>query len=207
MATRTRLSPEQRREQLLAHGARLFATQPYEDVHIERVAEMASVSRGLLYHYFPTKRAFFAALLDHAAEQLAEATTPDPDLGPRQQLLAGIDSYLGHCAANRLGVSTIHRGAASGDPEIEAILERSTRLHEERILVVLVPGAEPHPLLTLAVRGWLLHLRTVGHEWATTAPEVPLAEVRDMCAGALVGAIAALPAAAQPERIDDLLAG
>mgnify|MGYP003289099910 CR=1 FL=1 len=201
MAVRTRLTPEQRRAQLLELGAQLFATQPYEDVHIERVAEMASVSRGLLYHYFPTKRAFFAALLSEAADHLAEATTPDPDVDPRRQLVDGIESYLRHCAANRLGVSTIHRGAASGDPEIEAILERSTRLHEERILTVLVPGHEPDPLLTLAVRGWLLHLRTVGHEWATTAPDVPLGEVRDMCAGALVGALSALPPDARPTTL------
>ncbi|WP_262852316.1 TetR/AcrR family transcriptional regulator [Mumia quercus] len=206
MASRTRLSPEQRRAQLLQLGAQLFATQPYEDVHIERVAEMASVSRGLLYHYFPTKRAFFAALLAQAADQLAEATTPKPDVSPREQLLAGVENYLRHCAANRLGVSTIHRGAASGDPEIESILERSTRQHEERILTVLAPGAEPHPLLVLAVRGWLLHLRTVGHEWATTAADVPLDDVRDMCAGALVGALVALPAAAQPSELGSLLA-
>ena len=204
MAPRTRLSPDQRRAQLLQLGARLFATQPYEDVHIERVAEMASVSRGLLYHYFPTKRAFFAALLSQAADQLAAATTPDPDVDPRRQLLDGIENYLRHCAANRLGVSTIHRGAASGDAEIEAILERSTRLHEERILAVLVPGDEPRPLLALAVRGWLLHLRTVGHEWATTAPDVPVEEVRDMCVGALVGALSALPPDARPPTLDSL---
>ncbi|QMW67374.1 TetR/AcrR family transcriptional regulator [Mumia sp. ZJ1417] len=207
MATRTRLSPEQRRAQLLHLGAQLFATQPYEDVHIERVAEMAEVSRGLLYHYFPNKRAFFAALLAQAAEQLAQATTPKPDVGPREQLLDGVESYLRHCAANRLGVSTIHRGAASGDPEIEAILEESTRLHEERILAVLVPGQEPHPLLTLAVRGWLLHLRTVGHEWATTAPDVPVDEVRDMCAGALVGALEALPPEGRPAVLASLISG
>jgi AcrR family transcriptional regulator len=52
---RQRLSPERRREQLLQIGARLFAEHPYEDVWIEEVAELAGVSRGLLYHYFPTK--------------------------------------------------------------------------------------------------------------------------------------------------------
>ena len=63
MATRTRLSREARQDQLLDLGAELFADKSYEDVHIEVLAEEAGVSRGLLYHYFPTKRAFFAAMV------------------------------------------------------------------------------------------------------------------------------------------------
>lgn len=54
--TRRRLSTEERREQLLSVGARLFSESPYDEVWIEQVAEIAGVSRGLLYHYFPTKR-------------------------------------------------------------------------------------------------------------------------------------------------------
>jgi len=46
---RRRLDPEQRRGQLLDIGARLFAERPYEDVWIEEVAELAGVSRGLMY--------------------------------------------------------------------------------------------------------------------------------------------------------------
>jgi AcrR family transcriptional regulator len=53
--SRRRLDPEQRRAQLLDIGARLFAERAYEDVWIEEVAELAGVSRGLMYHYFPTK--------------------------------------------------------------------------------------------------------------------------------------------------------
>ncbi|PJJ56542.1 AcrR family transcriptional regulator [Mumia flava] len=206
--SRTRLSPEERREQLLALGARLFATEPYEDVHIERVAESAEVSRGLLYHYFPTKRAFFAALLARAAEQLAHDTAPDPTATPRQQLLAGIERYLDHCAANPSAARTIHRGAASADPEVQAIIEQSTQLHEDRILEVLTGPEAPDDLLRMAVRSWLMLLRTATHAWieagADSAPSRD--EVRDTCAGALVGALVALPDRARPARVADLLA-
>ncbi|MGW2857715.1 helix-turn-helix domain-containing protein, partial [Streptomyces sp. NPDC001215] len=65
--TRRRLSTGERREQLLAVGARLFSENPYDEVWIEQVAEIAGVSRGLLYHYFPTKRDFFAAVVERAA--------------------------------------------------------------------------------------------------------------------------------------------
>ncbi|MDI9916529.1 TetR/AcrR family transcriptional regulator [Rhodococcus sp. IEGM 1379] len=73
MATpRRRLDREQRRTQLLDIGTQLFADRSYEDVWIEEVAEIAGVSRGLMYHYFPTKRDFFAAIVEHElAEQQA----------------------------------------------------------------------------------------------------------------------------------------
>ena len=80
MATRTRMSREARQDQLLQLGAELFADRSYEDVHIEELSEVAGVSRGLLYHYFPTKRAFFAAMVRRESSQMMEITTPDESL-------------------------------------------------------------------------------------------------------------------------------
>src|SRR5882672_1458403 len=64
MATaRRRLSPEDRRAELLALGAEVFGKRPYDDVRVDEIAELAGVSRALMYHYFPDKRAFFAAVV------------------------------------------------------------------------------------------------------------------------------------------------
>ena len=60
---RRRLSPEDRRAELLALGAEVFGQRPYDDVRIDEIAERAGVSRALMYHYFPDKRAFFAAVV------------------------------------------------------------------------------------------------------------------------------------------------
>src|ERR1700730_16678326 len=140
---RTRLAPELRREQLLDLGAELFAAEPYERVHIERVAEMAGVSRGLLYHYFPTKGAFFAALVQRTVEHLRAATAPDPALSPLDQLRDGIDAYLAHCRANSHAARAVHRSAASADPDVVAIIERDNRVQEERILGALEQRRTP----------------------------------------------------------------
>jgi len=54
MATaRRRLSPEDRRAELLALGAEVFGKRPYDEVRIDEIAERAGVSRALMYHYFP----------------------------------------------------------------------------------------------------------------------------------------------------------
>lgn len=201
--TRTRLAPELRRDQLLDLGAELFAEEPYESVHIERVAEMAGVSRGLLYHYFPTKAAFFAALIERSVEHLKVATAPDSTLPPLEQLRHGIDAFLAHCRENSRASRAVHRSAASADPDVIAIIQRHNRIQEERILDALQPGRAPDPLLTVAVRSWLLFLRTAWLEWIDL-PDVPLDDIREMCVAALVGALNGLPENARPALLDSI---
>src|SRR3954453_10029713 len=97
---RRRLSTEERREQLLSVGARLFSESPYDDVWIEQVAGIAGVSRGLLYHYFPTKRDFFAAVVQRESDRMLRMTAAVPGAPVREQLASGLDAYLGYVAAH-----------------------------------------------------------------------------------------------------------
>ena len=53
-----------------------------------QIAREAGISKALLYHYFPSKQAYFAATLEQAAAELAETTQPDPELPPVEQLAA-----------------------------------------------------------------------------------------------------------------------
>jgi len=62
-APRRRLSPDARRTELLTLGAEVFGQRPYDEVRIDEISERAGVSRALMYHYFPDKRAFFAAVV------------------------------------------------------------------------------------------------------------------------------------------------
>ena len=67
---RVRMSPDNRREQLLELGVRLLSTRPLEDLSIETLAEEAGISRGLLYHYFGNKQDFHTAVVQRAADDL-----------------------------------------------------------------------------------------------------------------------------------------
>ena len=79
---RRRLSPEDRRAELLALGAEVFGKRPYDEVRIDEIAERAGVSRALMYHYFPDKRAFFAAVVKDEADRLYAATNNRPPPRP-----------------------------------------------------------------------------------------------------------------------------
>src|SRR5215218_4875512 len=93
---RRRLSPDDRRSELLELGAKVFGERPYDQVRIDEIAERAGVSRALMYHYFPDKRAFFAAVVKAEGDRLFEATNTPAIAGQTlfEQLRAGVLAYL-----------------------------------------------------------------------------------------------------------------
>ncbi|WP_327357689.1 TetR/AcrR family transcriptional regulator [Streptomyces sp. NBC_01304] len=192
--TRRRLSTDERREQLLTVGARLFAQNPYDDVWIEQVAEIAGVSRGLLYHYYPTKRDFFTAVIERESRRMLRLTAAAPGVPVLEQLGTGLDTFLDYVATHAEGFRAFHRAEAAGDPTVRRVYKEGLAAQERQILAAL--AADPQtagatqdlPTLRLAVRGWLAFLVAVCLEWLEE-PGLAREEVRDLCARALLGAI------------------
>ena len=96
---RRRLGVEDRRRELLQVGAEVFASQPFDEVWVNDVAQRAAVSPALLYHYFGSKRGFLLAVVRHEAGNLLAVTAPRPDLPPERALQVIFDAYLDHLEA------------------------------------------------------------------------------------------------------------
>ena len=94
---RIRLDNDQRRAQLLELAKTAFSGRAYDDVSIDDLARVAGISKGLLYHYFPTKRDLYVAGLTEIADELVDACTNVPDdLPPIERVRQSIDAYLDH---------------------------------------------------------------------------------------------------------------
>ncbi|MGW1721309.1 TetR/AcrR family transcriptional regulator [Streptomyces sp. NPDC002306] len=193
--TRRRLSTGERREQLLAVGARLFSESPYDEVWIEQVAEIAGVSRGLLYHYFPTKRDFFAAVVERESERMLRMTSAVPGVPVREQIAVGLDAYLEYVRSHAHGYRAFHRADAAGDQAVRRVYQRALAAQERQILAALAADPEFGPAfqaradVRLAVRGWLAFTTAVCLEWLR-GEEMSREQVRELCARALLGLIA-----------------
>ncbi|MEW2119859.1 TetR/AcrR family transcriptional regulator [Streptomyces sp. NPDC005474] len=193
--TRRRLSTGERREQLLSVGARLFSENPYDDVWIEQVAEIAGVSRGLLYHYFPNKRDFFAAVVERESERMLRMTAAVPGVPAREQLAANLDAFLAYVEEHAHGYRAFHRADASGDQAVRKVYQRALAAQERQILVALAADpefgrlSEERPELRLAVRGWLAFTTAVCLEWLRGS-DLSREQVRDLCARSLLGTLA-----------------
>jgi AcrR family transcriptional regulator len=186
---RRRLGVEERREQLLSLGMELFSTRAYDEIWIEEIAERAGISRGLLYHYFPTKRDFYVEVSRRAAAEVRERTEPDPALPPLAQVRTALDAYL-HAAEERPeGFLTAYRGTLAGDPEVRAIVEKAREAQADRILAAFVGKKRPSSMMRLAARGWVAFVQDVTARWLRER-KPSRDEVRDMLVRALEGAIA-----------------
>jgi AcrR family transcriptional regulator len=171
-ATRVgRMSPDARRAQLLDAGMALFRHGPYEDISIDDIARSADVSKGLLYHYFPTKRDFIVAAVTSSVEELTALLAFDPELDPYEQADVNIDAYLTFAQEHSGGFTTVFRTRGAGDPELERIIADAKRQRREFILEGLArlvgqPLDELRtPVLETAVEGWIFFTEGVVLRW------------------------------------------
>ena len=129
-----------------------------------RIAREAGISKALMYHYFPSKQAYFAATLEEKAGELATLTEPDPSLPPLEQLTASLDAFLGWVEANREAYGKLVRSAAA-IPEVREVVDRVRDATSARILEGIAPGGEPPPALRAAVRAWLWFMDGAILDW------------------------------------------
>ncbi|MEU6068910.1 MULTISPECIES: TetR/AcrR family transcriptional regulator [Streptomyces] len=188
MPPRQRLSPAERRAQLLTVAAHLFAAQPYDEVLMEDVAERAGVSRALLYRHFPGKRDLFAALYQQVADELLAKTRLDPAATLVEQLAQGLDAHIEYFAENRNTVLAANRVLA-GDRLIQTIMTNELDALRERLLGVLpLADGSTRDAVSGVLKSWLVFVQVLCVDWLTEET-CTRTELRDVCIGAAVGAI------------------
>src|SRR3954470_13406333 len=115
---RVRLDNDARRAQLLLLARKAFSEQSYDEVSIDNLAREAKISKGLLYHYFPTKRDLYIAGLTEIANELVAAITMVPDDAPPiERVRMGLDAYLGYVMDHSRSFVSLMRGGIGSDPE------------------------------------------------------------------------------------------
>lgn len=145
-------------------GRELFALEPYDALSIEDIAEAAGISKGLLYHYFPTKRDFYVAVVRSAADEIRELTVPDSGLPLNEQLAQAIIAYLDYAQEHIEGVRAVFEGGIGSDPEFRQITEELRAVYIRRILRGL-EIEHPPPALRIALRGWMGYVEAASFEW------------------------------------------
>lgn len=163
---RSRLKEDQRRAQLLELGAQLFGTRAYDDVSIDEIAARADISKGLLYHYFGSKRDFYVAVVEQSAGRLLEALRPDPALEPSARARAGLENYLGFVEMRAEAYTALMSGGLGRDPEVGEIVQ-STR---EAIVAQIqrdIGLVEPRPVFTLALKSFIGAVEAAALHWLT----------------------------------------
>jgi len=190
MTPRRRLTPDQRRAELIGAGAELFARLPYDEVSLDDVAARAGVSRALVYRHFGGKSELFTAVYRRAADQLMAATTFDSRLPLAEQIEAGLAAHFDYFQANRNTVLAANRVLA-GSPEIESIIADELAQLAHRLVMASGVRGDAQKLLAAAVSAWLTYVRVLCVEWLTHQA-FSRRELHDLCIGALQGAVGSI---------------
>lgn len=169
---RIRLDHEARRAQLLELGLRVFAERTYDEVSIDDLARAAGISKGLLYHYFPTKRDLYLAGLRRISDELlARTEVSAPGLSPVERVRRGVDAYLGFVAGHARHYVALMRGGIGSDPEVLAIVEGVRAALFERMFTgpesPLAALEVRTPTARLALRGWIGFAEAASLDWLT----------------------------------------
>jgi TetR/AcrR family transcriptional regulator of autoinduction and epiphytic fitness len=108
---------EKKRKDILAAAIREFREQGFPAARVNRIADLAEVSKRTLYKHFESKELLFAAITDILLEEIAAVPKLHyrPDLPLREQLIEAVRDHVGHLTGeqymglNRLVMSELLR--------------------------------------------------------------------------------------------------
>ena len=121
------------------------------------LAEAAGVARGLLHHYFGSKRDLYLAVV--------RETVQVPSLPEGERWEGSVDRWLALIDDNReLWIAAINAGGIGHDPEVESILDAGKEVVAEQALKA-IGFEDPSPTMRALVRGFGGFTDELTREW------------------------------------------
>jgi AcrR family transcriptional regulator len=162
-----------REQQMLDAAVRTFGQRGYRAASMDEIAELAGVSKPLVYLYLNSKEDLFTACIRREAKALTTAVREgvDPELPADRQLWEGLRAFFTHTGHN---------------PDAWAVLHLQARTHGEPFAAEVAAMREE---MVAFVTGLIL----VGARQARRDPSLPEREVAGL-AECLVGGAEALAA-------------
>lgn len=163
-----RLEPDERKEQIYSCAAGLFAERPYSAVSTSDIAAEAGVARGLINHYFGTKRELYLVVIRRALTVPHFAMEGLPE-GPLEvRVAAAVDWFLDMLTRNgNIWLAAIAPEGIGQDPEVDLILTEADRISADRTLEALGLGhSDVHwDEYNAIVRTFAGMVKAAGREW------------------------------------------
>ena len=164
-----RLSAEDRKKQLVKIGLMMLRTKPIHELSIDAIAGQAGISRGLLFHYFPSKRDYYVAVISAAGRRLLRVTKPDDSLAPEEQLREMLTQFVAFIERRRTAYISFVRGAAGGDDFAVEVYDETRAGLTKRVLTYIgTPEVadDPKSLDYLRIHAWLSYAEDLAIEWS-----------------------------------------
>ncbi|GAB4077717.1 TetR/AcrR family transcriptional regulator [Nostocoides australiense] len=143
--SRVRLTPEERRRQLVGIGLRKFVERPALELSLDEVAAEAGVSRGLLFHYFPSKTAYHRAVVEAAGRRVLRTVRPDTGLTGAPAVRQIVERLIAQIVRRRASYLALVYGQAGPlhDQDDPGATATSLRAGIAELVCRALPGLDP----------------------------------------------------------------
>jgi TetR/AcrR family transcriptional regulator, cholesterol catabolism regulator len=130
----------ERKQQLLAAAAELFADRGYGATRIADICQAAGVAKGLFYWYFPTKSALFAELVRTMRRSLrrTQALAMDPSSDAVTRLSAGAEASVRFMADHAAYFALLD--VERSDPEVAGVLDEGAGVYLDDVRRLVEEG-------------------------------------------------------------------
>jgi AcrR family transcriptional regulator len=164
-----RLDHDERRAQILASARRLFSERTYDAVSTAEIARDAGVTRGLVHHYFGTKRELYLEVVRSLVRMPAgPVPLQSPERGIEVVLEESLDRWLLMLERNRgTWLAAIGTRGLGRDNEVEEILEHAREQAADRLIEALQHNepAQAPPELRALIRAYSGFAEAASVEW------------------------------------------
>ena len=181
---RRRLSADERRRQLVAIGLAKIVEKPIQDLPMDEIAAEAGISRGLLFHYFPTKTDFYLACIAAAGRRMLRTTAPDEDAPGEQQVEQVTRLMVEQIERRRDFYLALVHGHAVADPRASEVMDSVRDGSTDRVVRALAVPERQRDV----VRAWWAYTEDRALTWSavpTGERPVPVEQLVEECVAAL----------------------
>ncbi len=183
---RRRLSADDRRRQLVGIGLAKIVETPIQDLSLDEVAAEAGISRGLLFHYFPTKTDFYLACISAAGRRMLRTTAPDEGLAPEEQVESLTRLMIEQIERRRDFYLALVHGHGVADPRVSEVMDSVREGSTDRVVRAL----DVAPRQRDVVRAWWAYTEDRALTWSA----VPTGERPVLLSALVAECVAALHA-------------
>jgi AcrR family transcriptional regulator len=144
-----------REERILEVAGHVFAERGYHAASMDEIADLAGISKPMLYAYFSSKEGLYSEYVDRAGRELRERlrTSVSAETTAEERLVAAIDAFLGFVEGHRHAWAVLYsEAAAGGGPLAEEVTALRTQIVQEvrRLLEDSTDGTKGPPSASVA---------------------------------------------------------
>jgi AcrR family transcriptional regulator len=164
-----RRGPHQRRQEILDAARKLFSERSYTSVSTTEIAREAGIARGLLNHYFGTKRELYLEVVRRMM-RLPPNPVPIQEGGPGIETVIdqSVDRWLTMVERNQgTWLAAIGGRGLGNDAELESILEEAREQAADRLIEAInrYEAAQAPPELRAAIRAYSGFAEAASVQW------------------------------------------